>query len=92
MGNIKVGNTEYNGFKRDEVAAINRFHNEYAYSGEEYGSDYYDLRMVERYFSSGSVWGAIIINANGQGATHVGIPTHHMDWGPYYDAVSGNLF
>lgn len=84
----KMGTTDW---KAKEVAAVNKFHNDFV-GALEYNSATNSVAVVERYYTKGATnGGAVLVNVNGGGYVS-NVTANVLGNGSYKDQVSGNTF
>jgi alpha-amylase len=81
----KLGEATMSGWNYNEVAVINRFHNDFVGQGE-YVSNENGIAYVERGTS-----GVVLVNCGGNGTT-VNVTANRMKDGTYIDCITGATF
>ena len=81
----KLGEATMSGWNNNEVAVINRFHNDFVGQGE-YVSNENGIAYVERGTS-----GVVLVNCKGNGGA-VNVTANRMKDGTYVDCISGATF
>ena len=84
----EIGSVGSWAWMNNEVACVNKFHNQFIGANEEIYS-FGDYAIVERYSDNGS--GAVIVNVKGN-SSNINLNVKHLANGTYTDEISGNVF